>query len=62
MQDGKLMIQPKGLKGDDGSKTVNVRMKEEMYDELERIAGITGRSRSDIVRIFIDYALRHYQS
>lgn len=52
-----LIIKPKRLKGDDGYRTFSVRIKEETVARLEEVAGKSGRSRNELIGIFLDYAL-----
>lgn len=52
-------ITTKPQKGDDGYRTFSVRIKEETVAELERIAGVTGRSRNEVVGLMLEYAIQH---
>ena len=53
----KLIINKKGLKGEDGYKTFSVRMRSETVDELERLAARTDRSRNELICTLIEWAL-----
>ncbi|MGI6027147.1 MAG: ribbon-helix-helix protein, CopG family [Candidatus Scatomorpha sp.] len=59
MPDDELILRPKRLKGDDGYKTFSVRVKEDVVAKLDEIARRTGRSRNELVGIFLDYAVEH---
>ena len=49
----------KNLKGEDGHKTFSVRIKDETVVNLDSIATQTGRTRNELVNIFLDYAIAH---
>lgn len=51
-----LVIKPKKLKGEDGYKTFSVRLREELVDKLDVISEKTGRSRNELIGIFLSYA------
>lgn len=53
----KLVINKKGLKGEDGYKTFSIRIKEETVANLEALAEQTNRSRNEIINILLDYAI-----
>lgn len=53
----KLIITPKPPKGEDDYKIFSVRIKNQIYEKLEKIAGETGRSRNEIVMILLEDAL-----
>ena len=59
MSGEKLMISPKPPKGDDGYKIFSVRIREETLARLEKVAAATGRSRNELVGLFLEYALDH---
>ena len=59
MPDDELILRPTRLKGDDGYKTFSVRVKEDVVAKLDEIARRTGRSRNELVGIFLDYAVEH---
>lgn len=52
----KLVLKPKRKKGDDGYRTFSVRIKEEIVEKLDAIADKTGRSRNELIGIFLEYA------
>ncbi|MEA5152749.1 MAG: CopG family transcriptional regulator [Oscillospiraceae bacterium] len=57
MANKKLEITPKNSKGEDGYKTFSIRIKEELCANLDTIASETGRSRNELVALFIEYGL-----
>ena len=52
-----LIIRPKGLKGEDGYKTFSIRIKEKTVAQIDEVSTKTGRSRNELIGIFLDYAL-----
>lgn len=59
MADNKLVLEGKHLRGEDGSKIISVRMKEELLSRMEEVAEKTGRSRNELFSIFVRYALEN---
>ena len=59
MEEHKLVIHPKRPKGEDGYRTFSIRIKDDLADRLDAIAGKTGHSRNELVGILLDYALEH---
>ena len=55
----KLIINKKGLKGEDGYKTFSVRLKDETVDKLNALADETNRSRNELINILLDFALEN---
>ena len=53
----KLIIDPKHPKGEDGYRTFSVRIKEETVQRLEKVSQQTGRSRNELIAMFLEYAL-----
>jgi predicted DNA-binding protein len=53
----KLIINKKGLKGEDGYKTFSVRLKDETVDKLNALADETNRSRNELINILLDFAI-----
>ena len=56
MNDDKLVIRPKRAKGDDGYKTFSVRVREAIVEKLDDIAARSGRSRNELIGLFLEYA------
>ena len=52
-----LRIRQKPLKGEDGCRTFSVRIREDIVSRMDLIAAQTGRSRNELVGIFLEYAL-----
>ncbi len=57
--DDKLIIKPKKFKGQDGYKTFSIRVKEELVEDIDLISVKTGRSRNELIGIFLEYAIKH---
>ncbi|WP_040198372.1 ribbon-helix-helix protein, CopG family [Candidatus Soleaferrea massiliensis] len=59
----KLIIpkKDKKLKGDDGHKIFSIRVKEETAAALEEIANMSGRTRNEIINLFLLYGIEHYE-
>lgn len=57
MNHDSLVIKPKRPKGEDGYKVFSIRIKEETVTRLEEVAAKSGRSRNELVGIFLDFAL-----
>lgn len=58
MQENKLVIRPKKVKGEDGYKTFSIRI-EETVEKLDDVVSRTGHSRNELIGIFLEYALDH---
>ena len=58
MGEDHLIIKPKRPKGEDGYKIFSVRIKEETASKLDEISAQTGRSRNELIGIFLDYAIQ----
>ena len=56
MDTDKLIITPKRPKGEDGYKVFSIRIKEETVNRLDAISAKTGRSRNEIIGLFLEYA------
>lgn len=54
-----LIIKPKKPKGEDGHKIFSIRVKEEIAVQINDISMKTGRSRNELIEIFLEYALSH---
>lgn len=57
---GNITLSRKPEKGEDGYKIFSVRVKEETITALGNIADLTGRSRNEIVNIFLEYGIKNY--
>lgn len=47
------------VKGDDGYKTFSIRIKEETFAQLERLAAETNRSRNEIIGMMLDFGIEN---
>lgn len=56
MTNDNLIVKPKRAKGDDGYKTFSVRVKEEIVQQIDDISEKTGRSRNELIGMFLEYA------
>ena len=56
---GKLIIQRKKYKGNDGYKTFSIRIKEDLVENIDSISAETGHSRNELIGIFLEYAVNH---
>ena len=60
MDTDNLIITPKRPKGEDGYKVFSIRIKEELVRQLDDISAKTGRSRNEIIGLFLEYAAERY--
>ena len=49
-------------KYDDGNRVVSVRMREELLNELERIANAANRSRNEIINTILEHGVKNIES
>ena len=54
----KLMI-TKRKRGEDGHKTLSIRVREDIIDRLDDLAGQTGRSRNELIGLLLNFALNN---
>ena len=54
-----LIIKPKRPKGEDGCKVFSIRIKEEIVNKIDKISQQTGRSRNELIGLFLEYATDH---
>lgn len=57
MANDNLVVKAKRAKGDDGYKTFSIRVREETVARIDEVAEQTGRSRNELIGMFLDYAL-----
>lgn len=57
MERDNLIVKAKRAKGDDGYKTFSIRVREETVAQIDEVAIKTGRSRNELIGLFLDYAL-----
>lgn len=56
-----LVVRVKRPKGEDGYRTFSVRLREPVVSQLDEIAKEAGRSRNELIGLFLEYALDHYK-
>ena len=59
MEKPKLQISPKKYKGD--STVVSLRAPKDMVADLDQIAEITGRTRTEIMTLCLEFAITHME-
>jgi len=52
-----LVIKPKKAKGENGYKTFSIRIKEETIAKIDEVSAQTGRSRNELIGLFLEYAV-----
>lgn len=57
MKDDRIVITPKHPKGEDGYKTFSIRIKDDTVKSLDEISQKTGRSRNELIGLFLDFAI-----
>ena len=57
MNEDELILKPKRPKGEDGYKVFSVRVKEELVGRMDEIAAETGRSRNELINVFLEFAI-----
>lgn len=58
MNDETLIVRPKRQKGDDGYKVFSIRIKDETVEKIDEISTQTGRSRNELIGMFLEFALQ----
>lgn len=59
MSDKKLVIKARRPRGEDGHKTFSIRIREDTVENLDRIAVQSGRSRNELINLFLDFAIEN---
>lgn len=59
MSEDKLIIKAKKAKGCDGHKVFSIRIKEELVEKIDNISASTGRSRNELIGMFLEYAIKN---
>ena len=57
MKKDNLIVKPKKPKGEDGYKVFSIRVKDETVSKIEAVATQTGRSRNELIGMFLEYAV-----
>ena len=60
MANDALIVTIKRPKGEDGNRTFSVRLREPVVNRMNDISRETGRSRNELIGLFLEYALEHY--
>ena len=60
MANDTLIVTIKRPKGEDGYRTFSVRLREPVVNRMNDISRETGRSRNELIGLFLEYALEHY--
>ncbi|MBQ8610495.1 MAG: ribbon-helix-helix protein, CopG family [Oscillospiraceae bacterium] len=58
MENEQLIIKPRRPKGEDGHRVFSIRVREDIAEQLDTIAAKTGRSRNELINLFLDFALQ----
>lgn len=48
-------------RGDDGHRIISVRIREEILNELDRLAGETNYSRNELINIILAYGVKNIE-
>jgi len=59
MSDPKLFIRKKG---EDGTKTFSIRIKQETVNRIDELARKTDRSRNELIGMLLDFGLDHCET
>ncbi len=59
MNDPKLFIRKKG---EDGTKTFSIRIKQETVDRIDELSRKTDRSRNELIGMLLDFGLDHCET
>ncbi|MBE5949894.1 MAG: CopG family transcriptional regulator [Lachnospiraceae bacterium] len=59
MNETKLLIRKKG---EDGTKTFSIRIKQDTVDRIDELARKTERSRNELIGMLLDFGLDHCET
>lgn len=59
MNDPKLFIKKKG---EDGTKTFSIRIKQDTVDKIDELARKTDRSRNELIGMLLEFGLEHCET
>ena len=59
MDKNTLIIKPKRPKGEDGYRVFSIRIKEDTVRKIDASSIRTGRSRNELIGMFLEYAVEH---
>ena len=58
MKDEPLKIK---RRGEDGSRVITIRIREDTLAELDRIAAESNYSRNELINLILDYGIKHIE-
>lgn len=58
MKNGISIKKKRTVRGDDGHKIVSIRMKNELVDEIDRLAAEANRSRNEFINLLLEAAVK----
>ncbi len=58
MNDSPLIIKKRG---EDGTKIISIRIRQEILEELDKIAKESNYSRNEIINLILEYGIEHIQ-
>lgn len=63
MEDGRIKSEPLKIKrrGDDGSRVITVRIREETLAELDKLAAETNYSRNELINIILSHGVKNVE-
>lgn len=59
MNEDRLVLSSQKLRGEDGHRTLAVRLKQKIVARLDDLSGKTSTSRNKLIGILLEYALDH---
>lgn len=57
MEEERLILSPKRVRGDDGYKTFSIRIREELVEKINDISEQTGYSRNELIGKMLAFAV-----
>lgn len=48
-------------RGEDGSRIISVRIREEILSDLDRIASESNRSRNELINLILEYGIKNIE-
>lgn len=57
MEEKRLILSPKRVRGDDGYKTFSIRIREELVEKINDISEQTGYSRNELIGKMLEFAV-----
>lgn len=59
MQEKKLMVQKRELRGENGYKVFSIRVRDDMVNALDRLSKETNRSSNELINIMPDFTIQN---